>query len=52
MDNISTSLHSKVHHWIDAATDRAERVFDALQRHRDATREPVRLLIDQVLANR
>jgi maltose alpha-D-glucosyltransferase/alpha-amylase len=41
-----------VHHWIDAATDRAERVFDALQRHRDATREPVRLLIDQVLAQR
>jgi maltose alpha-D-glucosyltransferase / alpha-amylase len=41
-----------VQHWIENATTRAERVFDALQRHRDATREPVRLLIDQVLAQR
>jgi maltose alpha-D-glucosyltransferase/alpha-amylase len=41
-----------VHHWIEAASDRAERVFDALKRHRDATREPVRLLIDQVSAQR
>jgi maltose alpha-D-glucosyltransferase / alpha-amylase len=38
--------------WIEDATARAERVFDALRLRRDAVRETDRLLIDQVLAQR
>jgi maltose alpha-D-glucosyltransferase / alpha-amylase len=41
-----------VRHWIDDATARAERVFDALKQRRDAFKEADRQLVDQVLAQR
>jgi maltose alpha-D-glucosyltransferase / alpha-amylase len=41
-----------VQRWIEDAVARAERVCDALQQKRDAVREPDRLLIDQMMAQR
>jgi maltose alpha-D-glucosyltransferase / alpha-amylase len=41
-----------VQRWIEDVVARAERVCDALQQKRDAVREPDRLLIDQMMAQR